>query len=333
MGEQISIVWTGLLALTFVALTLHKRNNAWGVLAAVFVVLSARIRLSIPVDAVRDFAPYFASFQEVKFGNVPSELIFEPYRLVLFKFILLFNGLDSFEQIRLTYYLHFIAVTAFFLWLAYLRDVSAQVKLILFLAFYPVLAFVWIQAGAAYVTACVLFLAIANRSKFSFLHYLLPLVHSAMTPLLVVMKVKDLRPFGKALAVGGLIVVGYLALESSYAQHILGILDYYAQSADRRTSESFLLFHLANIVAFVALAATSVDFRKNFPVMVLMGIYLAAYQVNPVIGARLFPLVLIACLVQRIDIPRRMPVTLMLALMYLPVYFARFDQVFSGVRT
>lgn len=333
MADQFSLIWVGLLAASFVALTVHKRNSAWGFLAAVFIVLSAVTRLSIPVDAVRDFAPYFASFQEVKLGNVPQALLFEPYRLVLFKFILLFSGLDSIEQIRLTYYLHFIAVTAFFLWLAYLKDVSAQVKLILFLAFYPVLALVWIQTGAAYVAACVLFLVVSNRSKFSFLHYLLPLIHASMTPLLVVMKVRDFRPVGKALAIGALVVVVYLAFESSYARHIAGTLDYYVQSADLRTSDSLLLFHIANILAFLGLAASSVDFRRNFPILVLMGLYMGAYQVNPVVGARLFPLVLIACIVQRIDIPRRVPVMLLLAAVYTPVYFARFDQVFVGVRT
>lgn len=330
MDDQYSLVWFGFLAATFVALTVHKRNSAWGVLAAVFIVLSVQIRLSIPVDAVRDFAPYFDSFQEVKFGSVPRELLFEPYRLVLFKSILVFDGLDSLEQIRLTYYLHFVVVTGSFLWLAYLKDVSAQVKLILFLAFYPVMAFVWIQAGAAYVAACVLFLVIANRSKFSLLHYVLPLMHASMAPLLVVMKVKDFRPFGKAVAIGALVVVGYLALQSSYAQHIVGTLDYYAQTADRRTSDSLLMFHSANILAFLALAAISVEFRKNFPILVLMGIYMVAYLVNPVIGARLFPLVLIACIVQRIEIPRRVPLTLLLALMYTPVYFARFDQIFRS---
>ncbi|GGL29685.1 hypothetical protein H9L10_02140 [Phycicoccus endophyticus] len=331
MIDDVSLAWFGLHAVTFVALTLHKRTNAWALLAAVFVVLSVGIRLSIPVDAVRDFSPYYAAFQQVQVGSIPRELFFEPYRLVLFQAILMLDGLDSHQQIALIYYLHFIVVTGFFLWLAYLTNVSPQVKVVLFLTFYPVMALVWIQAGAAYVAACFLFLVVGNRSKFGLTHYLLPLFHASLAPLVVAMKVKDLRPIGKVLAVGVMAIVGYFALESSYAQYIVGTLSYYAQTADQRTSDSFLLLYVASILTYLVLAAISIDFRKNFPILVLMGVYVGAYQINPVVGTRLFPLVLIACIAQRIDIPRRVPVTLLLALVYVPVYFVRFHQVLSGV--
>jgi len=318
----------GLLAVTFILLTIQRRNGMWLFTAIVFLTTAAILRYTIDVTAVRDFAPYFNSFLSVKDGAIPMELLFEPYRLVLFEAVLGLVRVDELSQITLIYYFHFAVVTGFFVWLAYVKEVSFEVKVVLFLAFYPTIAFVWIRSGMGYVAACFLFLAVTNR-KFRFTHFLLPLVHISVTPLVIVMKIKDQSAGRKALIILLAMVAAYVAVETSYIQYVLYKLDRYSDTSDQRNSIDLLLFHIANILVFAYLALINSRFRRNFAVLVLMGAYVALYFVNPVVGLRVFPLVLIASIVQRISFPRYQHLTLWISFAYLPVYFARFSQVFA----
>lgn len=317
----------GLLAVMFILLTIQKKNGMWLFSAAVFTLTAAFIKYSIDIRDVKDFAPYFESFRAVKNGTVPAELLFEPYRLALFEVVLFFGNLDDLTQISIIYYFHFLVVTGFFLWLAYLKEVTFELKLILFLAFFPTMAFVWIRSGMVYVASCFLFLTV-TKGKFRTLHFLLPLIHASVTPLLVAMKIKDLNPIRKGLIILVSVGVGFFILESSYVQYIIYKLERYSETSDRRTSIDLLLFHVANILTFIYLSLINSKFRKNFVVLVLMGTYMILYFVNPIVGIRVFPLVLIAGIVQRISFPRYQHLTLWVCVAYLPVYFARFDQIF-----
>jgi hypothetical protein len=316
-----------LLAVTFILLTIQKKNGMWLFSAVVFTLTAAFIKHSIDIRDVKDFAPYFASFRAVKNGTVPTELLVEPYRLALFKVVEFFGNTDDLSQIGLIYYFHFLVVTGFFVWLAYLKEVTFELKLVLFLAFFPTMAFVWIRSGMVYVASCVLFLNVTSR-RFRVLHFLLPLIHASVTPLVVAMKIKDFSPMRKGLIILASVVAGFFILESSYVQYIIHKLDRYSETSDRRTSIDLLLFHAANILTFIYLALINSKFRKNFVVLVLMGTYILLYFVNPIVGIRVFPLVLIAGIVQRISFPRYQHLTLWVCAAYLPVYFARFDQIF-----
>lgn len=316
----------GLLAVAYILLAVQRKNGIWLLWAVVFAVTAVIIRYSIQVDSVRDFRPYFDSFLQVKYGAISVTSVFEPYRLILFKAVLLFGKFDDLAQIGVVYYFHFLVVTGFFLWLAAYREVTFESKLILFLAFYPTMAFVWIRSGMVYVAACYMFLSITNR-KWRPLQFLLPLIHVSVIPLLLVIKIKDLNPARKALIILVALAAGYFVLESSYAQYIITKLDRYSETSGNRDSIELLLFHVANILAFIYLAVINSKFRKNFAVLLLMATYLAMYAVNPVVGLRMFPLVLIASIVQRIAFPRYQVLTLLVSAAYIPVYLARFGQV------
>lgn len=327
MASPYLLAVQGLLALAFVLMATHKRTDAWWLLAFLFTILASSVRLSISMDSVRDFEPYFRSFRQLKYGTVPQELLFEPYRLGLWKSILLLDGLDSNAQIAIAYFFHFAVVTAFFIWLAYLKGVGFEAKIILFLAFYPPMAFVWIKAGMAYVVACFLFIVISNRSKLRVLHFAPILFHASLAVFVAVMKSKDLRPVLRVIVLVAGAAAAYLLLESSYAQYVGGKLDHYAATADERTSNLLLLFQVANVLTFAALALLSEAFRRNLALWALMAICMGMYLVNPVVGVRLFPLVLIACLVQGISFPRYRHLTFWIAVAYTPVYFFRFDEI------
>jgi hypothetical protein len=326
MADIEALIPQGLLAVTYIFLTLQKRNGMWLVSAALFLLTATYIRYSLDVYSLHDFRPYFESFLAVKGGTYETSILFEPYRLLLFKSVLLLGNLDDKTQINIVYWFHFLIVTGFFLWLAYLKEVTFEAKLFIFLAFYPTIAFVWIRAGMAYVVSCYLFFTITN-GKYRVLHFLTPLFHAGVIPLVIAMKIKDLKPARKALIILLAAIVVFLALESSYVQYLIYKLEYYSDTAGNRSSINLLLFHVANILVFVYLALINSKFRKNFAVNMLMGAYLAFYFVSPIIGLRIFPLVLIACIAQRISFPRYQLLTLLVCLAYLPIYFGRFDQI------
>lgn len=315
-----------LLVLLFTLLAVIKRSNLWVVFAVAFVVVSLLLRISIEPSMVRDFAPYFESFQIVKYGFVPAELLIEPYRLILFKVILAFGDFDSSSQIVAIYLVHFLLVTLFFLWLAFQRTISFEVKLILFLAFYPPMAFVWIRAGMAYIASCFLILTF-NQGRWKILHFLLPAIHLSTVPLLIATLTKDIRPARKMLVTSGIVLVGFFALNSPYGDYVTNKWVRYVETGDSKDSINFLIFHLFGIFIFLYFAFINPKFRKNYTVLFSMATYLGLYSINPVLGLRMFPFVLIACMIEGLYFQRYQRLTLLVVLGFVPMYFFRFQQI------
>lgn len=310
-----------------ILILLKKKGKFWFFCALLFVVVSVYLRAIIDVEMIRDFRPYFHSFLQVKYDSIPQALLFEPYRLIVFKLVIPFSQFNDLSQMKAIYWIHFVIVTAFFIWLAYLKQITFEIKLILFLAFYPVMAFVWLRAGMAYVASGYLLFTIVDGKKRA-LHFLPSLIHASSIPFLLAVKIREMSKYKKAVILSVAAVVGFFTLDSSYAQYLFYKFDRYSDSGGQRTSINLLLFNAANIFLLLYLAAISPVFRKNFTVLVLIGSYLMLYYVNPVMGLRVFPFVLIASIVQRIAFRRYQKLTFLVCVGYLPIYFARFDQIF-----
>jgi hypothetical protein len=327
MDSVLTTFFIGLVLALYTLLIFTRQTYIWIALALLFVVASAFLRWSVEVEGVRDFAPYFKSYMTVRYGTIPQELWFEPYRLILLQTVLLYETPDILGQITAVYYIHFAIVTAFFLWLAYQKEVSFEAKLVLFLAFYPTIAFVWLRAGMGYVAACFL-MSVFAYGRWRGLQFMLPLFHASTFPILLVNKVKNLKTIQRT----GIVLVAaaavFLAVGTSYADYITYKVERYSDTSDSRSSVNLLLFHIANIFVFLYLAAINKKFRTNFSVLVLMAIYMGVYFVNPVMGLRMFPFVLIATIVERISFTRFKFLTLVVCAGYVPIYLARFDQVF-----
>ncbi|MEP2735215.1 MAG: hypothetical protein ABJP34_02870 [Erythrobacter sp.] len=327
MDSVYSIILMTLVLVSYTILLFTKKNAFWLIWAGLFVLVSILLRNEIDVTQIRDFSAYFDSFLKVKHSTIPTQLLFEPYRLIAFQVVLLFGDFGSLSQITAFYYFHFLVVTAFFLWLAFQEEVTFEVKLILFLAFYPAMAFVWIRAGMGYVATCYLLYAFAS-GKFRALQFAVPLFHASTIPILLVSKIKDLKLLHKTAILIVAMVAVYFIFESSYAQYLGDKVERYSDTSERRTSLNLILFQIANVLLFIYLAIINPQFRTNFVVLLLMGICVLIYFVNPVMGLRMFPFVLIASIVQRIEFPRFKLLSLIISAGYVPIYYFRFDQIF-----
>lgn len=323
---EFNIILQALLVVTFSTLVIQKKNSARAFTAIAFVIISFLLRFSIDVDTVRDFRPYYESFLTVKYSHIPPEMLIEPYRVILFQTILLFGGEDSLVQIQAVYFIHFLCVTAFFIWLSYLKDVSFVTKLVLFIGFYPPIAFVWVRAGMAYMASCYLIYTF-SQGRWRPLHFLLPFIHISTIPLLLVTMIRGFGPYKKALIILVLAPIAFLLLDSSYANYAFNKWNRYSETGAQRDSTGLFVLHMFNIFLFVYLAIINAQFRKNFLVLSMMATYIALYYFNPVMGLRVFPFVLIACIVERILFVRYGYMTLIVVLALLPVYFFRFNQI------
>lgn len=218
-------------AVSYSLLVFWKRSNMLVLLSMAFVVASVLLRLEVDSRTLKDFAPYFSSFQIVKYDYIPVELWIEPYRLLLFQFVVLFGDFSDIRQITAIYYLHFAIVTVFFLWLAWLKDVTFEIKLVLFLAFYPTIAFVWLRSGMAYVMAGYL-LYTFSRGRLQALHYILPAFHASSLAILVAKKTQDLKLVYRLAALLVLSALIYAVLETAYGRYILFKLEHYSDTID-----------------------------------------------------------------------------------------------------
>jgi hypothetical protein len=77
------------------------------------------------------------------------------------------------------------------------------------------------------------------------------------------------------------------------------------------------------------LSAINARFRNNFAILGMMGAYMLMFYFNPVVGLRVFPFVLIACVAERMQFTQYKLVSLLLIGGYVPVYLARFNQILS----
>lgn len=316
-----------LLAISYVCLILQPASVLRRVTVAIFCLLALSLRYLVDVDAVLDFSSYFANFTEVKYGTGPGGSFAEPYMLIVYRLALLCIKADDFAQIKCIYYVHFLVVTGFFVWLAVRRDITFESKLVLFLSFYPWMAFVGLRAGMAYTASCFLFLAVTNP-RLEVVQWLIPLIHASSLPYVVAMKATALKAVGRLILVSMVVALGYSVTlaDSHFVKHILGKLDRYSETASERTSVNLLLFHIANISFLSYLALINSRFRTNPAVLSLSVAYVLAYFLNPVVGIRLFPFILISSITQRITFPCHQLLTLVICLVYLPVFIARFDQ-------
>lgn len=328
MPDPQMMIFAGLVLLTYTSLVIVRKHDAWMVWAIAFVGASFCLRHSIDVSAVRDFAPYYNSLLKVKYGEVPTELYFEPYRMVIFQIIILVGGLSDQTQIAAVYYIHFFIVTAFFLWLSRRPNITFELKLILFLGFYATISFVWLRAGMGYIASCFLMIKFAE-GKWRGIKFALPLFHASTIPLVLARTIENYRLHFKVIIILVAAAGAFVLLETGYAQYLTYKIERYAETSAKRDSFNLLLFNLANIAVFFYFAATSRRFRTNFIVLVLMATTLLVYFVSPIMGVRMFPFVLIAAIIQGIPFRRFKALSVVICLGYVPIYFARFDQILS----
>ena len=152
-------------------------------------------------------------------------------------------------------------------------------------------------------------------------------MHVSTVPILAVTWIKNVGMGRKALIIGfgGIIVIAIS--DSAYASYIIAKFTRYAETGSQRDSLNLLIFHIFNIFLFIYFAVIDSKFRKNSAVISMMGIYFFLYLISPVMGLRMFPFVLIACIGQRISLRRHRSLTLVIITCLLPIYFFRFEQI------
>jgi hypothetical protein len=153
--------------------------------------------------------------------------------------------------------------------------------------------------------------------------------HSSSLAFLLMMKLKQAHLQWKLAILLAVAVVLYVAVESDYVRYLIYKLERYDETSDARSSNALFVFHFINIATFLYLSAINARFRNNFAILGMMGAYMLMFYFNPVVGLRVFPFVLIACVVERMQFTQYKLVSLLLIGGYVPVYLARFNQILS----
>jgi hypothetical protein len=153
--------------------------------------------------------------------------------------------------------------------------------------------------------------------------------HSSSLAFLLMMKLKQAHLQWKLAILLAVAVVLYVALESDYVRYLIYKLERYDETSDARSSNALFVFHFINIATFLYLSAINARFRNNFAILGMMGAYMLMFYFNPVVGLRVFPFVLIACVAERMQFTQYKLVSLLLIGGYVPVYLARFNQILS----
>lgn len=296
------IFCAGMLFLFFYLGALQKNKFLQSVFVALFFIISLVTRGLVDFTSNKDFYAYYNLYRIEQPEYWWEYFTNEPYLYFLYSFFFLFfeKKMEVFEGM---YYVNYFFVTIFFIWLMKLKDVFLWKKVLFFSMYYFLFSFVLIRNGVPYMIFAY-FIYLIYRGKTTKLVYLTPLMHiSSSAPMIMVFH-KHKKYIFYLLLVGisalFIIFVGATILNRPEFGLIAHKLDAYGKVQEETSVFHYIYFGIMSIFCFILWFFT----RKRFfnPVIITtLFVYLAGFMINPVVGFRFSPYLMMAILLMNVD--------------------------------
>ncbi len=264
-----------------------------------FLIVSTLFRTVVSPELNKDYFGYFDLHNFEDPEDIFSFLFSEPYLYLIYKF---FNFIISDKKTIFTaiYWFNFSVNNVFFIWLATRLDLAIWKKMLLFVFYYFLFGFVLLRNGPVYILfACFFYYSYRNK-RFNKV-WITPFMHLSAISLVVTFFHKNkyyLRIFFLLL----IIIIPIFLL---YILPLLNDLIAFQNSMHKVDSYSegmqvVSVFHKLYFVFISAiLVLTTFIYRKQVfhPILVTTSVlYYISFFVNPVLGFRFSPYVLMAVL-------------------------------------
>lgn len=298
-----------------------------------FVLLSIVLRIIIPTEINKDYAGYFELYNFENPENTFSFLISEPYLYLLYKFFELFSS-NKFIIIECIYWFNLIVSLCFYIWLSFRKDIKLWKKVVIFVFYYFLASYVVLRNAPVYFIYSYFFYYSFRSIKYRKIVFT-PLMHISSLPLLLLMFYKS-KNYYKYLFSAMVVIIPILVFIILPVLESIEVLKSSLDKADAYAEgmSEVSIFHKIYFCFITCILIVSwINYKDKIyhPLIISTFIlYYISFFINPVIGFRFSPYVILAILLSnfksKYDTPTLTKVLNFIIVFLLPYFiFTFFD--------
>jgi hypothetical protein len=269
-----------------------------------FVFISIILRLLIDTSSSKDYFGYFELYNFDDTAGITSFLVSEPYLYLLYKFFGIFFG-DKSVILDCIYWFNLFLCIYFFVWLAFRDDLELWKKITIFAFYFFLFSFVVLRNAPVYIIYSYFFYYSFRAVKYK-ITIITPFIHLSSLPLLFLLFYKEKNYFKYLVIVliifSTLLILKYIPIIESIEvlQSTLSKFDVYLEEMEEISLSHQIFFGFISSILLLSWGF----FRKQIfhPIIITTFlIYYFSYFINPVIGFRYSPYVILAILLTNFE--------------------------------
>lgn len=269
-----------------------------------FVFVTIILRLLIDPSSSKDYVGYFELYNFDNATSLTSFLVSEPYLYLLYNFFEIFLDEKSIILVCI-YWFNFFLCLYFFVWLAFREDLELWKKITIFVFYFFLISFVLLRNAPVYIIYSYFFYYSFRAIKYR-TTILTPFIHISSLPFLLLLFYKK-HFFFKYVAIGFIffsillifqflpIIESILSLQPAFSK-----FDVYLEEIEEISLSHQIFFGFISTI----LLLSWIFFKKQIfhPIVITTFlIYYFSYFINPVIGFRYSPYVILAILLNNFE--------------------------------
>lgn len=289
----------------------HIKLNNKIIYLIFFIFLSIVLRIIIPTNLNKDYFGYFELYNFENPENLVSFLISEPYLYVLYNFFEVFTS-NKEIIIECIYWFNLLISIYFYIWLAFRKDLVLWKKVIIFIFYYFLTSYVVLRNAPVYFIYSYFFYYSFRSIKYKKI-ILTPFMHLSSVPLLMLLFQKSKKYFkylflALILFIPILFIVVFPIIDSiEELQQSLNKVDAYTEGGSE--VGVFHKIYFCFITLLFIISWLNIKKKLFHPIIITTFIiYYISFFINPVIGFRFSPYIILVLLLNNFEGKYNFPV-------------------------
>ena len=269
-----------------------------------FIFLSIVLRLLIPTDINKDYIGYYELYNYDNPENILSFLISEPYLFIIYKFFELFTS-NKRIIIECIYWFNLLISVYFYIWLAFKKDIELWKKVVIFVFYYFLTSYIVLRNAPVYFIYSYFFYYSFRALKYRKI-FLSPFMHLSSVPFLLLLFYKSKNYFkylflALILFIPILFIVVFPIIDSiEELQKSLNKVDAYTEGGSE--VGVFHKIYFCFITLLFIISWLNIKKKLFHPIIITTFIiYYISFFINPVIGFRFSPYIILVLLLNNFE--------------------------------
>lgn len=269
-----------------------------------FIFLSIVLRLLIPTDINKDYTGYYELYNYDNPENILSFLISEPYLFIVYKFFELFTS-NKRIIIECIYWFNLLISLYFYIWLAFRKDIELWKKVVIFVFYYFLTSYIVLRNAPVYFIYSYFFYYSFRAIQYRKIFFS-PFMHLSSAPFLLLLFYKSKNYF-KYLSLALLLFIPVLffvvfpIIDSiEELQQSLNKVDAYTEGESE--VGVFHKIYFCFITLLFIINWLNIKKKLFHPLIITTFIiYYISFFINPVIGFRFSPYIILVLLLNNFE--------------------------------
>jgi hypothetical protein len=269
-----------------------------------FILLSIVFRLLIPTDINKDYIGYYELYNYDNPENILSFLISEPYLFIIYKFFELFTS-NKRIIIECIYWFNLLISIYFYIWLAFRKDIELWKKVVIFVFYYFLTSYIVLRNAPVYFIYSYFFYYSFRAIQYRKIFFS-PFMHLSSVPFLLLLFYKSKNYFlylslALLLFIPILFFVVFPIIDSiEELQQSLNKVDAYTEGESE--VGVFHKIYFCFITLLFIISWLNIKKKLFHPLIITTFIiYYISFFINPVIGFRFSPYIILVLLLNNFE--------------------------------